>query len=253
MRDIARMAETTINPPPNDAQRIYARIAELIAKTPYTEREVSIHATGKPDVLRDMKRGRMPKGTRLDDVARFLRVTIDDLIPREGRLPLPPGVQDMMPGFRGAEFPRDVPVYGWALGADLVVQENSEPVAVEQHVLSYHETITYVRRVPALAGNQRAYSLYLVGSSMFPRYDNGDPIYVDPLRPARPGDDVIVQLATRLDEGREIVSALLKTLVRQNSQYVELRQYNPDMTFRLPAAQVAEVHRVLTRAELAGN
>jgi phage repressor protein C with HTH and peptisase S24 domain len=40
---------------------------------------------------------------------------------------------------------------------------------------------------------------------------------------------------------------LIKRLVRRTGGYVELRQFNPDTTFRVETQRVAKIHRVLGR------
>jgi phage repressor protein C with HTH and peptisase S24 domain len=40
---------------------------------------------------------------------------------------------------------------------------------------------------------------------------------------------------------------LVKELVRRGAQYVELKQFNPELTFRVPAERVAAIHRVSGR------
>jgi hypothetical protein len=74
---------------------------------------------------------------------------------------------------------------------------------------------------------------------------------VDPRRPPGPGDDVVVQL-TDGNGGRDVVTVLLKQLVRATAAYVELAQFNPPLTFRVPRGQVARLHRVVSLAELLG-
>ena len=61
------------------AEEVAARASELAAQKRLTDREVSIDATGKPDLLRDMRRGRMPSAERLQALADTLSTTVDFL------------------------------------------------------------------------------------------------------------------------------------------------------------------------------
>ena len=54
------------------------------------------------------------------------------------------------------------------------------------------------------------------------------------------GDDVVVQIG----EG-PAVKALVKELVRRAAGFVELRQFNPDVMFRVQATEIAAVHKVM--------
>lgn len=154
-----------------------------------------------------------------------------------------------MPTLRGA--PRDVPVYGTALGANLAFpSEEGGPVEVEQTLLTLTEAITYVRRPPAMEGMRKVYALYVVGSSMEPRYRPGEPVFVDPVRPPQIGDDVIIQLLERNEDGEgEVVAALVKTLRRRTATHVELEQYEPRLSFRVPVNQIASLHRIISMRE----
>jgi phage repressor protein C with HTH and peptisase S24 domain len=148
--------------------------------------------------------------------------------------------------------PRDVPVFGSALAADLVFDADGkgpEPVEITNFVMG--EAITYVRRPPGLNDEQRAYGIFVSGSSMEPRYRPGDPVFVDPRRPPSIGDDVVVQLQAADDSG-DIVSGLIKTLVRRTSTMLELEQYQPHMRFQVPIERVAHIHRVIPWREAFG-
>jgi phage repressor protein C with HTH and peptisase S24 domain len=149
---------------------------------------------------------------------------------------------------------KDVPVYGTALGGDLELDDVDREMQVEQTVLEVSDTIELVRRPPAFAGNRNLYAVYVAGSSMEPRYEPGDLLYVDPRRPPAIGDDVVVQLrdGNGHDGNDRIICALIKRLVRRNASGIELEQYNPPLRFKLASQHVSEVHRVVKMAEILG-
>jgi len=45
---------------------------------------------------------------------------------------------------------------------------------------------------------------------------------------------------------------LIKTIVRKTASYVELEQYNPHLTFRIPMERVDRMDRVLTLDDMIG-
>ena len=154
------------------------------------------------------------------------------------------------PTLRGQ--PRDVPVYGSALAADLKFDVNGDgPEPVEITDFAMGEVITYVRRPPGLDGQRKVYAIFVSGSSMEPRYRPGDPVFVDPQRPPSIGDDVIVQLRAD-DESGDIVSGLIKTLVRRTASHLELQQYEPAILFQVPTERIAHIHRVIPWRECFG-
>ncbi|CAO3426606.1 S24 family peptidase [Azospirillum argentinense] len=134
-------------------------------------------------------------------------------------------------------MPRDVPVLGVAVGGDDADFEFNGQI------------VDYVRRPPGLASVQGAFGVYVMGTSMEPRYEEGELVFVHPGRPARPGDDVIVEMFDG-EEGRSGHCYIKRLLKKAGGNYI-CRQYNPprdDLTY--PVEQVKKVHRIMTAAEL---
>lgn len=132
---------------------------------------------------------------------------------------------------------RSIPVYGMAAGA---------------FAGAFTMTSDEVERVPAppgLAHVRDAYALIVTGSSMEPRYFAGDTIFVNPHRPPRPGDHVIVQIRDHRPEGRQ---TFIKRYVGETHGAVVVSQYNPPMNTEWKREQVSLLHRVLTTNELLG-
>lgn len=153
-------------------------------------------------------------------------------------------------------MPLDIPVYGTALGAPLSVVASigdGETMAIEQATLNLAQVVDYVRRTPALVGRKNVYGVYVTGSSMSPRFHEAEVVLVDPHRPPAIGDDVIVQLrGANGHDGEDVLAVLVKRLVRRNSEYVELEQFNPATTFKVAMSAVKSVHRIIPLQELIG-
>lgn len=238
LRDNARMKI--------DAKEVAARATELADQKKLTDREASLDATGKPDLIRDMRRGRMPSSDRLQALADTLSTTVDFLL---GKTPssVRPGEE---PPAGLDRLPRDVPVYGTALGASLEVEDGGTVHFVEQTIIEMTDVIDRVLRHPGIAGDMNAYSLTVVGQSMAPRWDDGDPIYVTTKRQAAIGDYVVIQVR---NGSEEVISALVKKFVGRRSDSYQLEQFNPPIRFWIPITMVARMHPVLTPKELAGQ
>lgn len=154
--------------------------------------------------------------------------------------------------FNPGELPRDVPVLGTAAGAELKIETDGKSLKIEKTLVEA-EPVAYVRRPPAIERNRKIYALYITGSSMEQRFRPGDLVYVDPRRAPHVGEDVIVQLIAeaRPDaDPAEVVSVLVKQLVRTTATHYELTQHNPPLTFRIAKSKVAEIHRIIPLAEL---
>ncbi len=147
-------------------------------------------------------------------------------------------------------WPRDLPVYGTTLGAP----REFEGTAVEQTMLNTGQTIEYLRRPAVLNGIDAAYGLYVQGSSMTPRFEDGETIYVTDCRKARPprlGEYVVVYLRDLCnDDGESASAVLVKRLVRKNSDFIELEQFFPALAFRIRTDNVLRMDRVLPWSEL---
>lgn len=180
------------------------------------------------------------------DVLKLSMITPDMIAAAADRFP----VVDPTPTLRGQ--PKDIPVYTSALAADMNFDDaGNGSEAVEMTVFAMNEIVAHVRRPPGLDAARKVYAVLISGSSMEPRYRPGDPVFVDPQRPPSIGDDVIIQLHAK-DESQEVVTGLIKTLVRRSSTYVELEQYHPPLRFRIEAEDMSSIHRVIPWREAFG-
>jgi hypothetical protein len=118
---------------------------------------------------------------------------------------------------------RDLPVYGQPSGRD------------DEYVFA--DLLSLVPRPAILVSVRDAYAVYCHADTMVPRYRPGELLYIDPIRPAAPGDDVIVQLA----DG----TGFVRELVRQTARAVVCRQHNPPQEHTYPIARVRSVHLII--------
>lgn len=133
--------------------------------------------------------------------------------------------------------PRDVPVHGTgAGGSDGDFRFNGQ-------------TIDHAPRPPGIQDKHDVYVVYVVGESMVPRFEDGDPVYVDPKRPPKAGDYVVVELHGP-SEG-EPGDGFVKRLVRRGAKVV-VEQFNPPKSLEWPSDQVRAIHRIIPWVELMG-
>lgn len=152
-----------------------------------------------------------------------------------------------------ARLARDIPIFGTALGSEGRYDglDGAGSHAVEQAALDQSEVLGHLRRAPALVGRKDVYGVYISGSSMYPRFGDGESVIVDPKRPPMIGDDVIVHLCAPDDhEGDRVNAVLIKRLVRRTASYVALEQFNPPLTFRIESRKVKSIHRIIPATEL---
>lgn len=170
--------------------------------------------------------------------AKFFRVSLEWLLTGDGEMAggrsAPANAPSVSPANSGVEVSQDLPILGTAAAAII-------------GAVTLGHAIGYLRRPPALLSTPDAYALYVAGDSMEPRYRSGDVVYVNPHRPCRQGDDVVIQ--TRLRPGDDI-TGYVKTLVSRSPREVVARQYNPASTIEYRTPTVIAVHRVLSAHEL---
>lgn len=243
------------------------RIADRIAQLGINDYTASMEAVGQADMVRDINRGKMPSAVRLAKLAAALQTSTEWLLGLKDDEPAADTVAaaprnfkaepavigqrfDPQPAPHGnaRDFPKDIPVLGNALGSSTNFS-NGTPTAME--LIEMGEPVDMVRRPPGLAQVKGAYALYIMGDSQSPRFEPGELIYVNPHRPAAPGDDVVVQL---IDEEGCTNCALVKRMVRRTADAVILRQFNPPLEFPVPLARIKPkgIHRIMTSAELYG-
>lgn len=232
----------------DEAARFRERINQRISLLGISH-EAASRAAGKDKTyLRKTlsREGTIPKLDTLESLATALDVSVDWMLGRtddpaaSAPPPRPPEVRPSdIPALSRTAMPADVPVMGTAAGSLL-----SGAFQLQGGV------IDYVRRPPALSGARDIYALYIEGSSMEPRYFPGELVYVNPHKPPRIGDTVIVQEHNG-DSGP--VAASIGVLFKRATGTVVLRKYNPpDAEITIAQTRIAAIHRVLTPNELFG-
>lgn len=140
-----------------------------------------------------------------------------------------------------------IPLVGSAIGMTSFDPERD----IELTELDMSEVLDHVRRPESLARDNSAYALTVVGDSMAPKYEPGARIIVSPRAAVAINDYVVVQLRSNGDLQMAATTAdpvslvLIKRLVKRSASYIELRQFNPDVTFRVDADRVAAMHKVI--------
>jgi SOS-response transcriptional repressor LexA len=154
--------------------------------------------------------------------------------PKQVLVPAPAVVQG------SNSWPRDVPILGVSVGGndgDFQLNFGADPA-------------DYAKRPPALQKSGKIFALYVQGTSMSRWREPGQLVYLDPVRPAKPGDHVVVECHPEQDgEGHP---AYLKELVGRTTTRLRLKQYNPETVIEIPLSRVKHIHRVMEWEELLG-
>lgn len=191
--------------------------------------------TSQPQIDRLEKADRRLTVEWMTRVAKALSVAPADLIPGEKdtdrshamvasgeKIPsvmLSPGAQGALAG------PKDLPILGFV------------KAGTDGFFIANGEVQGFTVRPELLSGVKDAYSVYIHDKSMFPAFEPGHLAWVDPLRPVKPGDSVVIQL----HDGQ----AFIKRLKRRTEKVVICEQWNPAGEVRYDSVSVRSIHLVV--------
>lgn len=104
---------------------------------------------------------------------------------------------------------------------------------------------------PMLEGVEGAYAVRVYGTSMEPRFKAGETVWINPYEPVRAGDDVIVQLLTDEENGRE---SYIKEFRSKSSKATRLWQHNPEEgetnELEFDTDKVFSIHKIVFHATM---
>jgi len=136
--------------------------------------------------------------------------------------------------------PRDVPVYGTAVGG-----------GDEDGDFRFNgEQIDMAPRPPGIATRKDVFCLYVENDSMFPKFEPGERLYVDPHRKPRTGEYVVVELHGESES--EAGKGYIKRLVKQTPTRLVVSQFNPAKDLEFEMTKVKRILRVIPTDELLG-
>lgn len=234
--NIALLMQTDPEPPLVVAVRAY------LAETGESPRALSLKIGKNETLIRKLLGGTTTgaRGETLVAIARAIGRSVEELSappaprPPRSEVRAAPEIDLDIPANR----PRDLPVYGSAAGG------NGDGAMI----INQGDVVDYQRRPAGLAGNRKAYGLYVEGDSMVPAILHGDLIIVDAGKKVRPGDRAVFLLASEDEPDGEV--AFVKEVVRETTDRWIARQFNPPKELIFMKAAVKSVGRVLTTIEI---
>lgn len=232
---------------PTTASAIGLRVKKAREAMKLTQKALGAIVKVTQQSVQELESGRSQGTRHLHKYASALHQSLEWLETGEGEMRSPDeiGAPQRQGGGRNlpdistfTTFPKDVPIMGVTVGGS----------DDESFILNIGEVVDYARRTPAIARNARVFALYVQGDSMAKWRQPGGLVYLDPVRPARQGDHVVVEF--RSDDLGNGSPALLKQLVATTPTKIKLRQYNPDKLIEIPIAKVKHIHRVMEWEEI---
>lgn len=145
------------------------------------------------------------------------------------------GLAEKGSGWRGTPL-APIPLLATSLAGEL----GAAGSRIVLHSIDDALTVGQVDRPISLAADLNAYAVTIAGNSMWPRFRPGRRLLVSPAAPVGISDDVLIRLA-----GDRV---LIKEMAWRSATMVELRQFNPDVTFAVRAAEMTAAHKIVGEA-----
>lgn len=219
------------------------RIKQRIAELDTTPQAVSKKATGANDTVRMILNGttKNPRMDTLEKIAEAMGTTTAwlqgiDMTANGLMGTASAGIATPLPSPQS--MPNDVPVMGTAAGSHVKGAFQLMPGPVD-----------YVRRPPALAMVKGLYSLFVEGTSMEPQFFPGDLIYINPHKPPRFGDAVVIQCHNHQDGEHE---GTIGIYTKRNERFVTIAKHNPKAEIDIARETIISIHKILTINEIFG-
>lgn len=111
------------------------------------------------------------------------------------------------------------------------------------------EVIDYLRRPPGIATLQGVFASQVIGTSMIPRFEPGEVIYLGGKQPVI-GDYVVIELFPTGDEKNG--KCFIKKLKRRSATEIVVDQFNPAREMTFDPYAIKRMSRVIPWAELLG-
>lgn len=109
------------------------------------------------------------------------------------------------------------------------------------------DIVDYAERPPSLAGAKNAYGVYVQSDSMAPRFEIGWLLLINPSRPVRKGDNVVIQIR---QPGQTTVHSFLALFEDKTPSRLAARQLNPSQRLEWTLDEVQAIHRIVGVAEM---
>tara|TARA_R110000787_G_scaffold240243_1_gene346482 strand:- start:9998 stop:10651 length:654 start_codon:yes stop_codon:yes gene_type:complete len=210
------------------------RIKAILEAKDMSEAQLSRHVGVSQQAINSVTNGNTKRPRYIGEIAKALDTSVDWLMYGTGSAPevaskpaanvvMPPPKTDFVPG------PQDLPIRGNVRGGSEGIFFDNGDIQGTAH------------RPGNLTGVPNAFACYVTGDSMEPRYFEGELLYVNPIKPVRPGDFVLIEMVDH--------QAFIKRLVRRTADKIIVRQYNPDKEYVYESDQVRRIYKVVGQVE----
>jgi transcriptional regulator with XRE-family HTH domain len=114
------------------------------------------------------------------------------------------------------------------------------------HIIKTSRIIGLTTRPPSFENNDEGYAVYMPDRSMYPRFDIGEILYVDPHKVPTPNSDVIVTSKSAAQDKNNCIIAIL---LGQEEQKSSFKFYNKNSIITVDNTDI-DIHRIIRGADL---
>ena len=246
-------------------ETIVSRLEERIEALGLSDREVSIRATGKPDAVREIRRGKRPSDMRirqlaeaLDTTPAFLRGEPEpELDPRIDRAHRPPAIfrrgeyemprlHDFLPLYMAIDSKHIAPAVA---DLDLPILRRKTPILR----IKFDEAPVTIPRPVTVRPGTGIFGLTIETLGIGGRFGLGDVMLVDPDADPEVRQDVLIRLKPKDGEAPYVWHVIFRKFGGFDGEYFETTSPDGQSSYeRTRRSDVAAIYPVLSTAQILG-
>ena len=160
--------------------------------------EVAVGVKMKQPEYSKMERGERRIGDHLEKLTKFFKVTPNEI-----------QSQQLQSQQYKQKYTEDLPLFGM-------------PVQNGEGVQMHKQFVSHTIRPDYLVENLQSYACFIHGSTLSPRYEHGDLVYVDPNRQAKEDDYVVIQV-----KQGDHVTGIFRKVIQITDRQMKFQTLNP--------------------------
>jgi len=225
-----------------DKEAFGRRLADARNRAKLTQAQLA-DATGyTQQSIQGFEDGKVARPGSIAEIASALGTTIDWLL--YGDLPMSAGEPSKVVGIRSSQ-PDSVgnnARVGPLLEGFSRVPLRGQGMGGRDGALIFDDTnMGDILAPPKLHGVPGAYAVYVVGTSMDPRFRDGEVVYVHPYQRVVKGDDCVIQVEGA--NGERL--GWIKEFVSRDDKSLKVVQHSPRKTMTFPDKSIVSIHKII--------
>ena len=178
--------------------------------------EVAVGVKMKQPEYSKMERGERRIGDHLEKLTKFFKVTPNEI-----------QSQQLQSQQYKQKYTEDLPLFGM-------------PVQNGEGVQMHKQFVSHTIRPDYLVENLQSYACFIHGSTLSPRYEHGDLVYVDPNRQAKEDDYVVIQV-----KQGDHVTGIFRKVIQITDRQMKFQTLNPIKEEVIRNSEMLSVHVIV--------